>query len=300
MLDRVNLQHLRCFIAVAEELHFSRAAQSLALTEQEMGDQLHVLEDLLGVPLLVRSSHQLELTPAGEMLLEGSRDLLKDTLKLLGQVQDLGSSLGETVRIGFAAGEVHSLVEPVFGEVLTRHPGINLSRVELPGDQLKQALASREIDLAVGLEHELQDQNIEFQALAEGSHVLVMPEAHAFSSQDMVAPEQLRAQPILLVSETGAAGNQTIRDHFAAHGVVLDVVYQPAQMDTAKALVEQGTGLWLVPSFAVNQLPPGLVCRAIRGFEKPIAGMAWRKGEDQQVLKTVLGAFQARHPDPFA
>lgn len=275
MLDRLKLQHLRYFIAVAEELHFSRAAQKVALSAWDLSEQVRSLEDMLGVTLLIRHPHQMELTPAGEMLLRGANELLRDTLQLLKQVQDLGEAMQEQVRLGYFAPELEPLIIATFGRLISEG-GVNLTRLNLPESALQQALLNRHIDVAVGRLMELQNETLACEVLQTGHWGLVLKESHALAAQEHIAPADLRTARLLLLS---GHEKSNVMDQFHNLGVEPEVVYQPAQSETAEVMVEQGTGLWLTSSFMAETLPPGLVFRPLEGFAEMELALAWRQGD---------------------
>ncbi|GEM45719.1 LysR substrate-binding domain-containing protein [Deinococcus cellulosilyticus] len=278
MLDRLKLQHLRYFIAVAEELHFSRAAQKVALSEWDLSEQVRTLEEMLGVSLLVRNPHQMELTPAGDLLLRGASQLMKDTLQLFQQVQEVGEAMQEQVRLGYHAPEMEPFLSPLLAMLLTQS-GQNLSRTSLPEQDLREALLNREIDVAVGLLTQLQDDTLACQTLKTGHWVVVLPETHALASEATVPPQSLRSEPLLLLAQPASAPHPALE---ALHGLGIhpEIAYEPSQAETAEAMVEQGTGLWLTSSFMVENLPPGLTTRPIPDLGELELGVACRTEEE--------------------
>lgn len=278
MLDRLKLQHLRYFIAVAEELHFSRAAQKMALSEWDLSEQVRTLEDMLGVTLLVRSPHQMELTPAGELLLKGASQLLKDTLQLFQQVQELGETMQDQIRLGYPATEMEPFLTPLFGHLLNES-GLSLSRHSLPEQELEHALLERQIDVALGPVRLLQNESLTCQTLKPGVWVVVLPETHPLASEKNISPQSLRNERLLLLDRPDSEHHPALE---ALHGLGIhpEVIYEPSQAETAEAMVEQGTGLWLTSSFMVENLPPGLMACPLEGLGELELGVAHRTGEE--------------------
>lgn len=278
MLDRLKLQHLRYFIAVAEELHFSRAAQKVALSEWDLSEQVRSLEDMLGVTLLVRNPHQMELTPAGELLLKGASQLLKDTLQLFQQVQDLGEAMQDQIRLGYHATETEPFLTPLFGHLLNES-GLSLFRHNLPEHELEPALLDHQIDVALGPVQLLQNEDLTCHVLKTGGWVVVVSETHPIASEKSLSPQSLRTERLLLLDRPDSEHHPALE---ALHGLGIhpEVVYEPSQAETAEAMVEQGTGLWLTSSFMVENLPPGLMACPIEGLGALELGVAHRTGEE--------------------
>src|SRR5918998_2904183 len=100
--DAIELRHLRAFVAVAEELNFGRAADRLHLSQSALSRQVRGLEQLLGCDLLRRSTHRVELTVAGEALLDRARKLLKDVDEAVSATQSVGGELATRVARAWA------------------------------------------------------------------------------------------------------------------------------------------------------------------------------------------------------
>jgi DNA-binding transcriptional LysR family regulator len=122
----MELRHLRYFVAVAEELHFGRAAQRLQMTQQPLSQQISNLETELGVQLLYRTKRTVRLTPAGETFLDGSRRILLQAAQTIHLTQAIArGELGE-LEIGFTGPALSSLLPTIVQQFRISHPNIQL------------------------------------------------------------------------------------------------------------------------------------------------------------------------------
>ncbi|MGW1202609.1 LysR family transcriptional regulator [Streptomyces cyaneofuscatus] len=124
----MNLRRLRSFVALADELHFSRAAAKLFVAQQSLSKQISQLEAELGTPLLQRTSRKVELTPAGEVFLAAAREVLARFDQGVAEARRVGQGERATLRVGFIVGAALELTTHILTEFIGRHPG---ARIEL-------------------------------------------------------------------------------------------------------------------------------------------------------------------------
>src|ERR1700761_3850556 len=129
----MELRHLRYFVAVAEELHFTRAAERLHIAQPPLSQQIRALEDELGVRLFERTRRSVALTDAGHALLERARELLAATQSLPAQLQRIARGEVGQLRIGFSSTlPLTRLLRTIVADWRRRHPGVALSLRGMP------------------------------------------------------------------------------------------------------------------------------------------------------------------------
>src|SRR5215203_1136331 len=146
----VELRHLRYFVAVAEELHFTRAARRVHIAQQPLSAAIARLEQQLGVTLLERTTRRVELTEAGEALLEPARAALRAVDDALAAAQAAGRGEAGDLDVGLSSGAWYGL-EPLFDAVRERHPGLSLHVRQQSTRPLLDDVRAGHLDVAVGL-----------------------------------------------------------------------------------------------------------------------------------------------------
>nr|WP_319250814.1 LysR substrate-binding domain-containing protein [uncultured Celeribacter sp.] len=145
----MEFRRLKYFIAVAEELHFGRAAARLGMAQPPLSRQIAALEDQLGVKLFDRSRNQVRLTEAGSVLLERARDILADLDSAYREATLIGQGGAGRLRIAFVGSATHGPLPTLIKSYRTHYPNVDLSLSSMNNAELERALIQRDIDIAV-------------------------------------------------------------------------------------------------------------------------------------------------------
>ena len=176
---------MRYFVAVAEELHFTRAAERLHMAQQPLSAAIARLEQQLGFKLLERNTRRVELTEAGEAFLEAARSALAAADAAVDVAHAAAKGLTGEVAIGMSAGAWYGLGE-LFARLRADHPGLRLHVRQQSSQPLARAVGAGELDLAVGL-CVPPDTPLERHRLKDEPVVLVVAGDHALAARDAVA-----------------------------------------------------------------------------------------------------------------
>jgi DNA-binding transcriptional LysR family regulator len=193
----IELRHLRAFVAVAEELHFGRAATRLHLAQPALTKQIQQLEVMLGVKLLDRSSRSVTLTPPGAAFLDEARRALDQTRRAVDVA--LRSARGETglLRIGFSASAPTGAFPHVVRAFRRECPDVRLELTEMwSADQVEALLADR-LDLGFGNEPAVGSELLEGQTVQEDPIVAAVPATHELAGRDSVRLRELSHEPFM-------------------------------------------------------------------------------------------------------
>ncbi|WP_185994579.1 LysR substrate-binding domain-containing protein [Nocardioides campestrisoli] len=297
----MEFHHLRAFLAVAEELHFGRAAERMHMAQPPLSRMIKQLEKDLGAQLFDRTTRSVRLTTAGEALLEPAVQVLEAAKVARSAVRAAG--LGETgrVRVGFAGPSSHMLISHLARLVRERHPGIELSMQSVTyAYEGLRAVMDGEMDLAF-VRFAVQPAGIVSRAVAKEHYVLAVPAWHPLAQRDEVSLADCRDEPfVALPADPGSS----VRDAFvhSCHeaGFAPDIVQVAPDSWTAVALVAAGVGLTFTVDTAVsNMLAEGIVSVPLVEGREPVYGrLAWRAADDNPALQAVLRASQEALPTP--
>ncbi len=284
-MSTLNLQRLRYFAVLADELHFGRAATRLHIAQPALSQQIRKLEEELGVALFRRSRRAVELTDAGRLLVDEARTLLADAERIAGRLAQAGAGLTGRLRIGFVGSASYSLLPAVVLALRDQAPDVELVLHDLPTSrQIPELLAGR---LDAGFVRPPVDAaGVALAPLVSERLVVALPAGHARARSRQVTLSTLADQPFVHVARGGGAA--LYDDVLAAclsAGFRPDVVQESNDMHVIVNLVAAGIGVALVPESVRTFQRPGVVYRPLRGPGTPLTiGLATRAGDDAPLV----------------
>jgi DNA-binding transcriptional LysR family regulator len=248
----MELRHLRYFVAVAEELHFRRAAERLHISQPPLSEQINQLEDELGARLLERNrGREVHLTVAGAAFLEEAR-------KILLQVEEAAeivhrASRGEigTLRVSLAPAMAYGVVPLILRQLRAKLPMISLQLSELITPLQEKALLDRRLDVGFCYGR-LQSDNLVAECIHRERLILAVPDHHPLASQAEVELSQLKGEQFITIPRATSPGlYDSIFQICYKAGLSLKVAQETNQFQTAIGLVCAGMGVALVPESMV-------------------------------------------------
>ena len=247
----MELRHLEYFVAVAEELSFTRAALRLHVVQSGVSAAIKSLEHELGAPLLERSSQRVALTDAGAALLPEARATLDAALAARDAVDQVRGGLRGTVRVGTLISVGIIDLPALLGRFHAEHPAVNLRLRTHPAGSagLVRALVDGDLDVAFLSLGGRPPAGIRVRDLATIPLVLVVPQHHRLAGQQSVPLDQLSGERF--IDFPVGYGNRNVVDlAFAAAGLDREVAIEVVDIQTAAEFVRHGFGLAFVPSFS--------------------------------------------------
>jgi DNA-binding transcriptional LysR family regulator len=181
----VELRHLRYFIAVAEELNFSRAAERLHMAQPPLSAAIRQLERDLGVDLFVRTTREVRLTDAGRAFLEGARRTLADAERAAEDAKRAAAGELGRLRIGFSWSTRFDTLPALGRAFRASHPGVELLAQEMWNARMPPAFRSGSIDIAVSLCPEIAAE-LELTPIRKERLVALLPESHPLAREEAI------------------------------------------------------------------------------------------------------------------
>jgi DNA-binding transcriptional LysR family regulator len=246
----VDLNHLRCFIAVAEELHFGRAAARLYMTQPPLSRQIHLLEDALGLVLFDRNSRSVRLTEAGRAYYDDAIRILRLADQAADSARRVARGDAGQVTIGFTAVSGYQLVTQLLSAAREKLPGITVVLREMVSVAQVEALDSRAIDLGI-MRVQFAAPWLAYHPLTRERLLAVMSPSHPLAKRRSIAAKDLEGEPFVMYSpEGGKYFHDRIAGLLAAAGVRAHYVQYIDQTHSIVALVRAGIGVSIVPASA--------------------------------------------------
>lgn len=244
----LELEQLRCFVAVAEELHFGRAAQKVGLLPASLGRHVKLLEEALGTPLLERTTRNVSLTEDGIVLLEEVRPILArlDDLKERFRAERYRPS--STLRIGAIDSAAAGLVPQVLHDLREESPTLTTQLVEDKSIRLVPKLLAGRLDLAFIRPREGLSRNLGVRMLLEETPVVAVPENHSLASCEKITVRDLIDEPLIVPERRSRPHSHDLTlDIFADAGLHPRIAQIADEKQTIINLVAAGIGCAIVP-----------------------------------------------------
>lgn len=300
LLNLMEIRHLRYFTAVAQELHFGRAAQQLHISQPPLSQQIQDLERELGVQLFHRTKRRVELTEAGMMFLKETRLILDQVAHAVQTVQR--ASRGETGRliVGFVMSATCSVLPEILRLFRERYPGVTLVLEEATTGSGIAALKDKKMHLCF-VRLPIRDDALTSEAILKESLILAVPEGHRLSKGPKVWLARLADEPFVLFPRSHGSGfyDQILASCHQA-GFSPRVVQEASQMQTILSLVVAGVGVALIPDSVQSLRREGIRYLPLRD-RTPGTGIAIARLRDSSspVIEHFLRvAREVRHSRP--
>ncbi|WP_332683938.1 LysR family transcriptional regulator [Bosea sp. (in: a-proteobacteria)] len=278
----MDLRQLRCFIAVAEELHFGRAAERLGLAPPALSRQISALEDGLGVSLLTRTTRQVALTRAGLIMLEEAKAILVRMERASRSVRAASLASSKVLRVGAIDSASSSFVPEALVTFRSRHPGIEIKFVEAMTAPLVQMLEAGKLDLAL-LRPPRKPTDCAFEVLRVERPIVVLNEGHPLAARDNLTMQDLVGEPFVVPSKRiRPFAYDLVMAYFESVGAVPNVIIEATEKPAMMSAVAAGLGMSLAPDWVSRLSFPGVTMRRLRGalLDPPppgaLVGVAWR------------------------
>lgn len=263
----IELRPLRQFVAVAEELHFGRAARRLAMTQPPLTQAVQALERTLGTLLFERNKRSVALTPAGVALLDEARRLLRAAEALPAAVQAAAQGQAGRLRLAFVSSIAYGALPLWLRGFREARPGVQLQLREATLDVQLAAFATDEIDAGFVL-HAPGAAPPGFATLTvlREAMWLALPEGHPASTRKNLRDADIAAAPLLIFPRAVTPSlYDAILARQRARGLTPQVAQEAIQMQTLVNLVSAGIGVAWVPESVTRLQRPGVVYRRVVG-----------------------------------
>ncbi|MEG3168424.1 LysR family transcriptional regulator [Sphingomonas sp. LB3N6] len=274
----IDIRQMRLLIAVAEELHFGRAAARIGMAQPPFSQQILKLERDLGVDLLLRTSRRVSLTPAGAELLRSARDLIARRDQAVERVIRTANGNAGTLRVGFAASSAIGILPPIIQKMRAELPDVILQLDDRDGADFARLIRADALDAAI-VRAPFQARGIVVESLHSEPFVAVFPNGHPLSERDSLTPGDLADSPFILFPRAASPGlHDTIIGMCIGSGFSPAIVQEAGAWLSVVSLVESGLGITIAPSSAARHCPSGVAFVRIRGTEAR-AELATARGE---------------------
>jgi DNA-binding transcriptional LysR family regulator len=288
MSNEIELRHLRYFLAVAETLHFSKAAAKLGMAQPPLSQQIKRLEEMLGHALFARTTRGVKLTLAGQLLAERARGTIDKVQDDLAQVRRLGRGEEGTLTVGFAGSVMFTDLPLAIQSYRRRYPKVELRLREMATSAQIAALLEGTLDLAF-LRDGDETEGIAMKTLLKERYIAVLPETHVLAKRRSIPLKALKEEPFVLFSRRAGplAFDRTVAC-CEKNGFRPRIVQDAPQWPTVVRLVAAGLGVSLAPACVASVAIPGAVYREVNATCRTTIDLGVKAGSDEVLARNFI------------
>jgi LysR family hca operon transcriptional activator len=285
----MELRHLRYFVAVADAGSLTAAAeQKLHTSQPSLSRQIRNLEQEVGVQLINRAAHGVELTSAGKAFLDHARMALHQAEAAKDAALRAAQPVRPTFALGFMSGAEMGLLPEVNRVLRDEFPDIEIRLSSDYSPSLAKALMRRKLDAAF-MRPEEDMGDLAWRRVRTDPLIFVFPSDHRFASQPAVAPQEIANETFLLPSKTAPAVRRLVLEYFSRAGVDLKPEHEVHNVVHAISMIASLRAVMLLPAYTQRFLPESVTTRPVKG-EVPTLDLviAYHKANNSPILKLLL------------
>ncbi len=290
-MNRAAIHELECFIAVSEELNFSRAAARLHMSQPPLTRQVQSLEEKLGVRLLDRNTRTVSLTPAGALYLEDARQILTRLDSAADTARRAVTGEVARLRLAFVGALMDQGLIRLLQAFRETHPHCQIHLTDLPPAEQLEALRAGRVDGAfIGAEPRRKGRDLATVVWKREPLLVALPEAHTLAKNKTLSLSQLKAEGWVMVSRSAApAFRQQFETLCTQAKFRPRVVQESDRVAAVLTMVAAAQGISLLPEAMSRLVGKGVAFRQVHGQKLTLDhAFAWRIDEGQEALTDLV------------
>jgi len=290
----MELRHLKYFVAVAEEMHFGRAAKRLHIAQPPLSQQIMNLEDELGIKLFDRARRTIQMTDAGIYFLKEAQQLLLHVEQAAETARRIYRGQAGRLTVGFVGSVVHTFLPEGLRLFRSRFPDVELVLQELNTAEQITSLHAGRVD--VGFHYlDAQDSALASKTLTQAPLMVVLPKKHALAGRKSLNIRELAQEPFIANTRSS---EPVVRDAFISlchsAGFSPRIAQEAGNVQTVLGLVASGLGVCLLPDFIKSIRRPGVRYIPLSGSPPTVKlGVVWRSDNVSTLVKSFVKVIES-------
>jgi DNA-binding transcriptional LysR family regulator len=285
-MSSIEIRHLRYFIAVAEALNFSRAAERLGTAQPSLSQQIRGLEREIGVELFGRGNRRVTLTAAGAEFLAEARELVAHLDRAISHAREAGRGLRGELRVAYSPSTMMSTLPLAIRAYRVGHPDVRITLRALAPTALLEALGRREIDVGVLLDRHgaARLPDIDMRRIGSLPFAIVLPEGHPLAGRHALAIEEIGSETLILYARHLTDVHDIVVGMCRERGFTPARIQEVDRVEAILGLVAAGEGVSIVPRVYESLLFRGVEYAALSPAPKPISMVVARNSAAHSTL----------------
>jgi DNA-binding transcriptional LysR family regulator len=289
MNEKIELRHLRYFVAVAQELNFGRAAKRLKITQPSLSRQIQKLEQELAVKLFERLPSQIQLTRTGELFLVEAQQILAKVEQGIKIIQRANRGEIGQLKIGFQGSAVYDLIPNSIRAFRSSFPNVDVI-IQLMGTKEQiSALENNQLDLGFVVPP-IDNSKLIVETILQEPVIVVLPENHPLAHKTEITIADLGDEPLILASRDRGCGlfEQIFNLYYQAD-LRPNIIYAAREMQVMLGFVAAGMGISLLPAYVQSLQRLGVVYRSLKPHAPVVElAIAYQNNNYQPTLQAFL------------
>lgn len=252
----VEIRHLHYFMAVCEELHFTKAAEKLGISQPTLSQQIRVLEDELGMPLFDRIGKKIVATEAGSLLFSYATEMLTTLQNVKDAINDLQELQRGQISVGIMPSDLDYRITQLVIDFHQKFPKVKL-KILASIDIMRQVLEN-EVDIGIGTNVEPDDRLV-IIPLRREEYVLTVSQEHPLANQTAITIAELKGLPMVMYPE-GFFGREIVEEAVKKHGFQLHSILETSSVTSIMNLVRANIGATVQPYHLIQQINDPTLC----------------------------------------
>lgn len=294
----MEIYQIRCFLAVAEALHFGRAAQSMGMLPASIGRHVRLLEERLETQLFLRTTRSVSLTEAGASILEEARALVAQSDAFEEKVRHVRKAKTPVLKVGAIDSAAAGLMPKLLQLVRAEQPDLNIQLFEQKTIHLLPKLLSGSLDIAFCRTPDIRDQRLIFRTLFFETAVVALPQNHRLAGSSTIEIADLADEPLIVPDRRSRPHSHDLTIKlFVDIGLTARIAQVAEEKQTIVNLVASGTGLAIVPRWTARLQVSGVafVPLTVPGGmtrSKLLLAAAWPRGTRDPAREAFLAVLE--------
>ncbi len=299
----MDINRIRCFLAVADTLHFGRAAQMLDMLPASLGRQIRLLEDDLETRLFVRTTRNVSLSEAGLSILDDARELVEQTARFEQKVRSVRRTETAVLKVGAIDSAAAGLMPQLMKLVRESHPEIEIQLIEQKTIHLLPKLLSGSVDIAFCRTPDFKDPRLHFRTLFFETAVVALPDNHPLADRAVAHIADLADEPLIVPDRRSRPHSHDLTIKlFLDAGLTARIAQVAEEKHTIVNLVAAGTGVAIVPRWTARLQVPGVRFVPIAmpertSLSKLVLAAAWPRGIRDPMRDAVMAKLESHLKD---
>jgi DNA-binding transcriptional LysR family regulator len=290
----MELRHLKYFVAVAEELHFGKAAKKLHIAQPPLSQQIMNLEEELGIKLFDRSRRNIQMTAAGSHFLNNARQILLQVEQAVETARRIHNGKAGRLAVGFVGSVIHTFLPEGLRLFRERFPDVELVLHEINTAEQVSSLHAKRIDIGFHYPGD-KDPLLASKTLTLAPLLAVLHNDHPLSGRKSVNIRELAHDPFIANTRSS---EPVVRDAFISlchsAGFSPKIAQEAGQVQTVLGLVASGLGACLLPDFIKNIRRPGVQYVPLSGSPPEVKlAVVWRSDDTSLLVKSFINLIES-------